>query len=113
MLVSYVRIFIIVKQSSRRVGISRRDQEITLAIRMGAVVVTDFICWAPIIVIGILVQSAVITIHPVVYVYIVVFLLPINSAANPYIYTIAIILSNHWTRTRTRNARNKEVRAGP
>ena len=111
--INYTWIFIIFKQSNRKVGISRTNQEITLAIRMGAIVVTDFICWAPIIVIGILVQSAIVTIHPVVYVYIVAFLLPINSTVNPYIYTIAILLSNYWTRTRNRkrNDKNKAVHA--
>ena len=97
--VTYTWIFITVKQSNKKVNISRTDQEITLAIRMGTIVVTDFMCWAPIIMIGILVQSAIVTIHPVVYVYFVVFLLPINSAINPYIYTIVILLSNYWTRT--------------
>ena len=111
--VTYTWIFIIVKKSNRRVGISRTNQEITLAIRMGAIVVTDFICWAPIIVIGILVQSAIVTIHPVAYVYIVTFLLPINSTVNPYIYTIAILLSNYSTRTRNRkrNDKNKAIHA--
>ena len=105
--VSYVAIFIIVKQTTRNAGKSRTDQEITLAIRMGAIVITDFMCWVPIVVLGILVQSAIITISPVVYVYIVVFVLPINSAVNPYIYTIAIIISDYRTKTRVRTARNK------
>ena len=109
--VTYTWIFIIVKQSNKRVGISRTDQEIALAKRMGAIIVTDFICWAPIIVIGILVQSAIVTIHPVVYVYIVAFLLPINSAVNPYIYTIAVILSDYWARTR--NTKDKKAHAKP
>ena len=103
--VTYIWIFIIIYQSNRRVRISRTAQEITLAKRMGAIIITDFMCWAPIIVIGILVQSAILTIHPVVYVYIVVFLLPINSALNPYIYTIAIVLSDYLTRnTESKNA---------
>ena len=99
--VTYIWIFIIIVKHNRIMGIHRTDQEITLAKRMGAIIITDFMCWAPIIVIGILVQSAIVTIHPVVYVYIVVFLLPINSALNPYIYTIAFLLSNYWTRTRS------------
>ena len=107
--VTYTWIFIIVKQSNKRVGISRTNQEIALAKRMGAIIVTDFMCWAPIIVIGILVQSSIVTIHPVVYVYIVVFLLPINSAVNPYIYTIAIILSDYWSRTK--NTKHRKVHA--
>ena len=108
--VSYVAIFIIVKQTSKSAGKSRRDQEITLAIRMGAIVITDFMCWVPIVVLGILVQSATITISPVVYVYIVVFVLPINSAVNPYIYTIAILISDYRTRARAKTDRNKKVK---
>ena len=106
--VTYTWIFITFRKQNRKVGISRTDQEIALAKRMGAIIITDFMCWAPIIVIGILVQSATITIKPVVYVYFVVFLLPINSALNPYIYTVAIILSDYSTRTR--NSVNKRTR---
>ena len=104
--VCYMFIFIIVKQSSKSVSKSRTDQEITLAVRMGAIVLTDFMCWSPIVLIGILVQSATVTISPVVYVYIVVFILPINSAVNPYIYTIGKIISDYRTRTRTKNSTN-------
>ena len=108
--VSYVAIFVIVKQTTRNAFKSRRDQEITLAIRMGAIVITDFMCWVPIVVIGILVQSVTMTVSPVVYVYIVVFILPINSAVNPYIYTIAILISDYRTRTRAKIERNKKVK---
>ena len=95
---SYISIFVLYKQTTGRTGKSRKDQEISLAIRMGAIVLTDFCCWMPIIVIGILVQAAVVDVSPVVYVYIVVFILPINSAVNPYIYTIATILSDRKQR---------------
>ena len=105
--VSYIFIFIIVKQTSGRAGKSRSDQEITLAIRMGAIILTDFMCWVPIVTIGILVQSATVTISPVVYVYIVVLILPINSAVNPYIYTIAIYISDY--RARMKKAENRKV----
>ena len=91
---SYIAIFVLFKQTAGRMGKSRKDQEISLAIRMGAIVLTDFCCWMPIILIGILVQAAVVDVSPVVYVYIVVFILPINSAVNPYIYTIATVLSD-------------------
>ena len=107
----YVFIFVLYKQTTARTKASRKDQKITLAIRMGVIVLTDFMCWAPIIVIGILVQSATATVSPVVYVYIVVFILPINSAVNPYIYTIGKIISDYRTRTRaaerSRKVKNK------
>ena len=101
--ISYIFIFILYKRSTGRSGSSNADKEITLAIRMGAIVLTDFACWVPIVVIGILVQSATITISPVVYVYIVVFILPINSAVNPYIYTISVIISDYKARSKSKN----------
>ena len=92
---SYIYIFIIYKKSvSRFTMLHKNNREMTLALRMALLVITDFLCWMPIIVIGILVQAAVIDISPIVYVYIVVFVLPINSAVNPFLYTVGIVLSN-------------------
>ena len=91
----YFGIFFIFKRSQQQVGKSNLNQQLNLAIRMGLIVLTDFSCWMPIVVIGILVQSSALTIPPVVYVYIVVFVLPINSAANPFLYSVATIISNY------------------
>ena len=88
---SYIYIFVVYKKSVSRFTISHKNnREMTLALRMALLVITDFLCWMPIIVIGILVQAAVIDISPVVYVYIVVFVLPINSAVNPFLYTVGV-----------------------
>ena len=91
----YLGIFIIYKRSQRQVKKSNLNQHLNLAIRMGLIVLTDFSTWMPIVVIGILVQSNALTISPVVYVYIVVFVLPINSAVNPFLYSVATIVSNY------------------
>ena len=98
--VCYVKIFIIYKRVSTQAGKSHREEDIALAIKMGALVITDFMCWMPIIVIGTLVQANLTTISPVVYVYIVVFVLPINSAINPYLYTVGTIISDKKKRPR-------------
>lgn len=56
--------------------------------RMVFIVLTDFCCWIPIIIIGIaslLGMEA----SPTVYAWIAVFVLPLNSALNPILYTIS------------------------
>lgn len=56
--------------------------------RMVFIVLTDFSCWIPIIIIGIaslLGMEA----SPTVYAWIAVFVLPLNSALNPILYTIS------------------------
>ncbi len=93
--VCYIMIFKIYKQTSKRAGVTHGNNDIVLAIRMGLIILTDAMCWLPIIVIGILVQTNQLTISPVVYVYIVVFVLPINSAVNPFLYTIATIVMDY------------------
>ena len=91
----YIVIFITAQKTSRRASRRReKEEEIRMAAKMSVIVVTDFLCWMPIIIIGILVQSGAVEISPVVYAWIVTFVLPINSSANPFLYTIATILSD-------------------
>ena len=90
-IVCYTGIYVLVRSSSR--SIERRSgnvrlEQIELATRMAFLIVTDFICWMPIIILGFLSLFDVITISPVGYVWIAVFVLPINSSLNPYLYTI-------------------------
>ncbi|PFX25534.1 G-protein coupled receptor GRL101 [Stylophora pistillata] len=60
----------------------------SIGTRMVFIVLTDFSCWIPIIIIGIaslLGMEA----SPTVYAWIAVFVLPLNSALNPILYTIS------------------------
>ena len=60
----------------------------SIGTRMVFIVLTDFCCWIPIIIIGIaslLGMEA----SPTVYAWIAVFVLPLNSALNPILYTIS------------------------
>ncbi|XP_072043555.1 uncharacterized protein [Amphiura filiformis] len=59
-----------------------------MAMKMLFLVGTDFVCWMPVIVLGILSTCNIIIISPIVYVWTAVFILPINSSLNPYLYTI-------------------------
>ena len=106
----YLGIFIIYKHSKRQVGMSNLNQQLNLAIRMGLIVLTDFACWMPIVVLGILVQSSALTISPVVYVYIVVFVLPINSAVNPFLYSVAFIIADYRRKKKQRQAEDQMQR---
>ncbi|XP_071489385.1 G-protein coupled receptor GRL101-like [Diadema antillarum] len=88
-LIAYIIIFIWVRVTRNKAG--RKDSEgaeIKMAAKMSLLVGTDFFCWMPIIILGILVQSNIVTLSSDVYAWLVVFVLPINSSINPYLYTI-------------------------
>ena len=93
-MVCYVVIFINVqlskKQASRQ---SARDEDLKMALRMAAIVGTDFICWMPVIIMGILSQTGAAVIPLQMYTWSVVFILPINSSINPYMYTVSLLIS--------------------
>ena len=91
----YAEIVRAVYKSSKRAGLNREMRhQIRMTAKVAAIVVTDFCCWFPIIIMGILVQARIVTLPPSVYAWSVTFVLPINSAINPYLYTIAAIVSS-------------------
>ncbi|XP_071798566.1 uncharacterized protein [Asterias amurensis] len=93
-LICYVCMFASVKTSRKEVRrYQNGDDEVRMAIKMAAIVMTDFVCWIPVIVMGILSQSRIVEIPPETYAWVVVFILPINSSLNPYLYTIADLCS--------------------
>jgi hypothetical protein len=84
----YNAIFIKVRRSARRVR-ATRSTESSLGKRVFFVILTDFCCWMPIIMLGVL---SLYTGHfndPSVYMWIAVFVLPVNSAINPILYTFS------------------------
>ncbi|XP_033638038.1 uncharacterized protein LOC117298813 isoform X2 [Asterias rubens] len=102
-LICYICIFVSVKMSMKRVRRHKsRDDEVRMAIKMAAIVMTDFICWIPVIVMGILSQSRIVEIPPETYAWVVVFILPINSSLNPYLYTISDLCSQRRRSASTR-----------
>ena len=60
--------------------------ELQMTLKIGLVVLTDLLCWMPIIYLGILVQMDKKTIPPDIFAWFVAFVLPINSVTNPLIY---------------------------
>lgn len=92
----YVEIVRVVIKSSKQSGRTRdMKEQIALTTKVSAIVATDFLCWFPIIILGILVQTRVVILPPSVFAWSVTFVLPLNSAINPYLYTIAEIISSY------------------
>lgn len=90
----YVAIFVKVKRTASKVRVTaHRTREIKMAVKMALIVGTDFACWMPVIIMGILSQTGTVEIGSDVYAWIVVFILPINSSLNPYLYTLYTTIS--------------------
>nr|XP_054775693.1 G-protein coupled receptor GRL101-like [Lytechinus pictus] len=88
-LCTYIAIFIKVRFTRAEAGkTNQRSHDVKMAIRMFLIVGTDFCCWMPIIILGVLVQTIGVEVTPDIYAWLVVFVLPINSSLNPYLYTI-------------------------
>ncbi len=77
-----------VKRTSKLVKVmAHRQREVKMAVKMALIVGTDFACWMPVIIMGILSQAGIVEISPDMYAWIAVLILPINSSLNPYLYT--------------------------
>ena len=96
----YIGIFVKVKRTSNKVRVAaHRDREIRMAVKMAFIVGTDFACWMPVIIMGILSQTGSVVIGPDMYAWIVVFILPINSSMNPYLYTLFTSISEQRSKS--------------
>ncbi|XP_072017063.1 G-protein coupled receptor GRL101-like [Amphiura filiformis] len=100
-MVCYIAMFIQVKVSSKTVHRNtERKDEIKMAIKMAIIVGTDFLCWMPIIIMGILSQTGAVVIPVSVYAWSAVLILPINSSINPYLYTISTLFTSKNSKKR-------------
>ena len=93
--VFYCLIFKTATESSKSAGNSTIEREIRMAIKMSAVVLTDFCCWVPLAFVCILVQCGLITVNPEMYAWTVGLILPLNSSINPFLYTLAFTISDY------------------
>ncbi|KAG7164870.1 G-protein coupled receptor GRL101-like 3 [Homarus americanus] len=83
-LMSYAGMFCSIRHTRANTPLSLGDRE--FAMRFFFIVFTDCLCWTPIIILRVL-ALAEMDITPELYAYVVVVLLPINSALNPFLYT--------------------------
>ncbi|XP_070391479.1 relaxin receptor 1 isoform X3 [Dermacentor albipictus] len=86
----YLSMFTIIREDRQhaRPVTMKKQEDVVLALRFFFIVLTDCLCWIPIVIIKILALCEV-RISENVYAWVVVFILPINSALNPVIYTLA------------------------
>ena len=105
----YIEIVRATFKSSKRSGLNKElKDELRMTLKVTAIVATDFCCWFPIIVLGILVQTRVITLPASVYAWCVTFVIPINSAINPYLYTISNVISD-WRKQKAKRQKQLET----
>ena len=102
--IGYIAIFFHVRQTRQNSKREPDDAEVKLAARLTFIVFTDFLCWVPIIILSILTLSGV-PLAPEVSAWVSVFVLPLNSALNPLLYTITAVklCAKVKTRNRTHN----------
>ena len=95
---AYVVMYRTITKAGQAVRSTRSNQDSTLAKRMLFIILTDFFCWFPVIIISILALAN--SLHDPrkqVYAWIAVFVLPINSSINPLLYTFSTPLSRGST----------------
>ncbi|PFX21360.1 G-protein coupled receptor GRL101 [Stylophora pistillata] len=89
-LTAYIVMFFSVRRVAKKIRSTKMNRESQMARRMMFIILTDFLCWMPVIVIGIL--SLIGKFHDPgrqAYVWIAVFVLPVNSSINPILYTFS------------------------
>lgn len=85
---SYLWMFFVAKRTTKAVRKSKAVSDTSMAKRMTLIVMTDFMCWIPIILLGFSSLGGA-RVPQQVYAWIAVFVLPLNSAINPVLYTIS------------------------
>ena len=89
-LFAYIAMLWTVKRVSNAVRSTNINKESAMAKRLVFIVMTDFCCWMPIIIINILSLSGNFKdSQKIAYVWIAVFVLPLNSSINPILYTFS------------------------
>ncbi|XP_052685066.1 uncharacterized protein LOC128164975 [Crassostrea angulata] len=88
--VGQLLIYIQVKRMGKKINNDNSKREMAVLKSLSYVVLSDTFCWIPIIIIGLLASGGV-NISSDVYAWVIVLVLPINSALNPFIYTFSMI----------------------
>nr|KAG5710316.1 hypothetical protein BaRGS_009032 [Batillaria attramentaria] len=102
-----VFIFYSIRRAGSKAGTTRRHQETAIARRLFLIVLTDFLCWFPIGLMGLLASSGT-PIPGVVNVWAAIFVLPLNSALNPFMYTLNS-LAQRWKQRRLEKQAQKAL----
>ncbi|KAJ8954184.1 hypothetical protein NQ318_005779 [Aromia moschata] len=85
---AYLRMINEIRASGMACRSTRQSQDRDkVAQRFGIIVLTDCLCWVPVVIVKILALSGV-PIPQDLYAWLAIFVLPINSALNPVLYTL-------------------------
>lgn len=88
--ISYFAIFIKVKRTTRSLKNQNLRKDTAMVRRVIFIVMTDLCCWMPVIILGLLsITGNFSDPEKTSYVWIAVFVLPLNSAINPILYTFS------------------------
>ncbi|KAJ8026616.1 hypothetical protein HOLleu_31503 [Holothuria leucospilota] len=93
--ICYTIIFIIAKRSTKfstslaKSNRQMREEQLQIALKVSFLVISDFVCWMPIIIMGLLALTPY-TVTGDVYAWTAIVIMPINSAVNPHFYTFLI-----------------------
>jgi hypothetical protein len=90
--------------------INNKSRELAIARRLAVIVVSDFLCWFPIGVLGLLAAWGDVPIPGEAGVAVAIFVLPLNSALNPFLYTVSVVLAKRAQRQRDDLMRVLEAR---
>ena len=87
-----IGIFLAVRETSKSMEKGKsKPMDMRLAYRLVSIVVTDFLCWFPLGLLGLLAWRGV-AVPGEVNVAMVTFVMPLNSALNPFLYTLNMVL---------------------
>ncbi|XP_071041862.1 relaxin receptor 1 [Parasteatoda tepidariorum] len=86
-LFAYISMFFTISHSKIGLRCTQQQQDQNIAKRFFFIVATDFLCWVPIVFIKVIAMGGV-PIQEDLYAWVAVFLLPVNSAINPILYTL-------------------------
>lgn len=84
---AYLTMFVTITHSKVGLRSTQQLQDRAIAKRFAFIVGTDFLCWMPIVFIKIIAIAGT-KIDETLYAWVAVFLLPVNSALNPVLYTL-------------------------
>ena len=100
--VCYVIIFVSVKSTAARSGRSQdMKEQVRMATKMAAIVMTDLLYWLPIIILSIIAQADVVKVPAFAHALMITVLFPINSAVNPFLYTMISLIADYLQKTNT------------
>ncbi|XP_062589229.1 uncharacterized protein LOC134250886 [Saccostrea cucullata] len=86
-----------ISQTTTKIKSTKRNQDMAIARGLFLVVLSDFVCWFPVGIMGLLALKGHV-ISGEVYAWVAVFILPINSALNPFLYSFANLRKRVETR---------------